>query len=86
MLQITDFSFAQDLQTVGMYVIEVAHQVSARAGHAHSHFIEMPLGGALAGDPMPFEFLAKIFEKYVSADSGGFQGNKLKRFVPIASW
>jgi hypothetical protein len=86
MLQITDLSFAQDLQAVRVYVIEVAYQVSARTGHAHSHFIEMALSGALAGHPMPFEFLAEIFEQYVSADSGGFQGNKLKRLVPIASW
>ena len=42
-VEVANFTLAQYLQTVGVYVVEVAHQVGTRAGHADRHFIKMTL-------------------------------------------
>ena len=51
--EVGDLALAQDLDAVGVDVVEVADQVGAGAGGAHRDLVEAPLRGAQAGHPFP---------------------------------
>ena len=80
--EVGDLALAQDLHPVGVDVIEVAHQIGARARGAHGHFVETPLGGAQSGQPFPLELCAMVLEQDVGADDGGFHGRGAGRLKP----
>jgi hypothetical protein len=90
--QVGDFALAQDLHAVGVDVVEVTHQVRARAGGADGHFVKPALRGAQARYPFPAKLRTMVFEQDVGADDGGFHerlraaGRRLRRAGPDCHW
>ena len=88
--QVSDFARPQNLDAVGMDVIEVTHQVGAGAGLAHGDLVKAPLRGAQSGLPLPLELLAVVLKQDIGADDGGFHRLQavekgFRRFGPIAT-
>ena len=70
--EVGDFALTHDLDAVGMDVVQVAHEVSARTRRTHRHLVKAPLRGPQAGDPLPLQSAAKLFKERISADNIGF--------------
>lgn len=41
--EVGDFSLAQNLHPIGVDVVEIPHQIGARACRTHGHFVKAPL-------------------------------------------
>mmetsp|Transcript_5514 Transcript_5514/g.13264 ORF Transcript_5514/g.13264 Transcript_5514/m.13264 type:complete len:375 (-) Transcript_5514:3130-4254(-) len=74
--QVGDLAMADDLHPVGMDVVQVAHQVGGTLRIAHRSLIEAALRVRMAGDPLPAQRLAVLFEEPLRADRGRLQGGR----------
>ena len=71
--QVAHLALTQHLQAIGVYVVQVADQIGARAGGTHRDLVKASLRGLQARDPLPLEPLAELLKQDIGADDGGLQ-------------
>jgi hypothetical protein len=72
--QVRNFAFAQNLDAVGMDVIEVADQIRTGACGTHRDFVKSPFRGPETRHPFPFQKAAKLFKEDIGTDNVGLHG------------
>ena len=75
--QVCNLALAQDLDPVGVDVVEVADQVGAGTRGAHGHLVKAALGGPQARHPLPLQQATEFFEKDVGTDNIGLHGGSV---------
>ena len=72
--QVGDFVLTQHLNALGTNVVEVIHQIRARARCAHGLFLKLAFNRTLASHPQPVEFALLSLKKNLGGDGAGLHG------------
>jgi hypothetical protein len=76
LVEVRDLAPADDLDAVGMDVVEVADEVGGRARVADRGLVEVALGVGVAGDPLPVQSGPELLEQRLGADDGGLHRSR----------
>ena len=70
--QVGNLADTENLQSIGVDVIEVTDQIGTGAGRTDGDFVKTALGSPEPRHPLPFQCAAKLLKQDIRTDNGGF--------------